>query len=383
MNRVDVEAAGRDVGCDQNLVLPALESLDRDAPLILAPIRVERGAAHAGGSELACQAIRAHLGTSEDQHRSFRPAQVIDQPVHLVSRPDRFDPVGDALGRRAPLSDLHVGRISCDLERVAENLVGQSRRKEQRLTRHRQHADDAAHVGPEPHVHHAVGLVENQQFDAGQIGVLLPHVIHQPAGCGDDDVDARLERALLWPHLDAAVDGGTRDGGVIREAVNLVLDLDRELARGREHQHARFSLRWGGPFDSRVLGALAQGKQRLQHRDDESGGLAASRLGTGDHVAAGERERDDGALNRPGVGPSEIPDAFEQTRIEAKAREGRRRRVARRRLERAPNQVRRRARAVSVMAARPGIRSGVRPVRSSGTVVTSRTSASPVPRAAG
>ena len=71
-----------------------------------------------------------------------------------------------------------------------------------------------------------------------EVGVLLPHVIDQPARRGDDDVDAGLERALLHAHLDAAVDGGARDGRVVREAVDLVFDLHGELARRREHQHA-------------------------------------------------------------------------------------------------------------------------------------------------
>jgi hypothetical protein len=44
--------------------------------------------------------------------------------------------------------------------------------------------------GQKPHVHHPVGLVEDQQFDGAQVGVLLPHVIHQTPRRGDDDVDA-------------------------------------------------------------------------------------------------------------------------------------------------------------------------------------------------
>ena len=71
-----------------------------------------------------------------------------------------------------------------------------------------------------------------------QVGVLLPHVIDEPAGRGDDDVDAGLERALLHAHLDAAVDGGAGDRRVVREAVDFVFDLHGELARRREDQHA-------------------------------------------------------------------------------------------------------------------------------------------------
>ena len=146
--------------------------------------------------------------------------------------------MGDRFGRRAALTDLHVLRVAHDLEREPHDIVRHRRREEQRLARVGHRRDDAAHVGPEPHVHHAIGLVEHQQLDAAQVGVLLPHVIHQPPGRGDDDVDAGAQRALLDAHLDAAVDGGARHRRVVGEPVNLVLDLHRELARRREHQHA-------------------------------------------------------------------------------------------------------------------------------------------------
>jgi hypothetical protein len=96
------------------------------------------------------------------------------------------------LGRRAALADLDVLRIARDFQRVPHDLVRHRRREEQRLAHRRHGRDDAADVGPEAHVHHAIGFVENEQLDAAEVGVLLTHVVHQPAGRGDDDVDAGL-----------------------------------------------------------------------------------------------------------------------------------------------------------------------------------------------
>ncbi len=45
--------------------------------------------------------------------------------------------------------------------------------------------------------------------------------------------------ALLRVHRHAAVDGRARDRRVIREALDLVVDLRRELARRREDERAR------------------------------------------------------------------------------------------------------------------------------------------------
>ena len=62
-------------------------------------------------------------------------------------------------------------------------------------------------------------------------------MVDEPARCGDDDIDAGLQRAFLRRHLDATVDRCAGDRRVVREAVDLVLDLHRELARRREHEN--------------------------------------------------------------------------------------------------------------------------------------------------
>jgi hypothetical protein len=61
----------------------------------------------------------------------------------------------------------------------------------------------------------------------------VPHVIHQAARGRHHDVDAGSERPLLDVHRDAAIDRYARHGGVVGQALHLVLNLDRQLARGR------------------------------------------------------------------------------------------------------------------------------------------------------
>ena len=104
-------------------------------------------------------------------------------------------------------------------------------------------------------------------------------MIHQPARRGDDDVDVRLERALLDVHRHAAEDRDAGNLRVIRQPLDLVLDLDGELARRRQHQR---------PRQRRVGRRLVQ--ELLQDRDEERGGLAGARFGARDDIVAGERE---------------------------------------------------------------------------------------------
>ena len=66
-----------------------------------------------------------------------------------------------------------------------------------------QHAPD---VGQESHVEHAVGFVEHEVLEAGELRVRRAEMIEQTAGRADDHVDAAAERVLLRPHADAAED---------------------------------------------------------------------------------------------------------------------------------------------------------------------------------
>ena len=210
-----------------------------------------------------------------------------------------------------------------DLERLLHDLVRHRRREEQRLAFGGQRRDDAPDVGPEAHVHHAVGFVEHEQFDAGEVGVLLPHVIHQPARRGDDDVDAGLEGAFLHAHLDAAVDGRAGHRRVVRQPVNLVLDLHGEFARRREHEHAASRCGCGG------VGAAGRPAAAWRRRGRSAASAASARRrrtvlpvpvsAQAIRSLPGERQRDDGALDRPRLLVAEVADALEQPRVEAAA----------------------------------------------------------------
>ena len=97
----------------------------------------------------------------------------------------------------------------------------------------------APDVRQEPHVEHAVGLVEHEVLEAGELRVGLPEMIEQPAGRADDHVDAAAEGVLLRPHADAAEHRGAGDRRVHGEVVQILENLRGELARRREDQRAR------------------------------------------------------------------------------------------------------------------------------------------------
>ena len=166
-------------------------------------------------------------------------------------------------------------------------------------------AQDALDVRQEPHVEHAVRLVEDEHLEAGESGVGRLHVVEQPARRGDHDVHAAPKRVLLRAHADAAVDGGRRDRGVHGEIVHVLEDLGGEFTRGAQHEGAG--------------GAALGGEQPVQDGEDEGGGLAAAGHGAGQKIATLEGRRDGIGLDRCGAGKPEFLDALEEAGMEVQS----------------------------------------------------------------
>ena len=61
----------------------------------------------------------------------------------------------------------------------------------------RQQLADALDIRDEPHVEHAVGLVDHQDLDAGEQDLAAAEVIEQATRRGDQHIDATIELAQL------------------------------------------------------------------------------------------------------------------------------------------------------------------------------------------
>src|SRR5262245_9155996 len=165
----------------------------------------------------------------------------------------------------------------------------------------RQHPSN---VWQEPHVEHAIGLVEHEMRDVVEFGVRLPEVIEQTAGRRDDDVDAGAEGVFLRTHADAAENRCSRDRRVYRELLELLENLCSQLSRWREDQRAR--------------GAAFLLDQLLKDGEKEGCRLAAAGLCTGEKIFAGERGWDGIVLNRRRSMEAKLLDAAEQVAVKMK-----------------------------------------------------------------
>ena len=242
------------------------------------------------------------------EHERFLHVALIEerqQQRRLQMRRHRIDRLRDAhRRRRAPLEIDHHRRAQ-HLARQLHNRRRHRRAEEQRLALRRHVPEDAADVRQKAHVEHPIGFVEDQVFQAGQLGVRRAEMIEQPARRGDDDVDAAAERVLLRAHAHAAEDRGAGDRRVHGEVVEVFENLRRQLARGREDQRAR---------RARPRARLLH--QAVENRQQERGGLAAARHGAGQQVAAFERRRNGVGLNGRRPGEAEVFDAAKQIGVE-------------------------------------------------------------------
>ena len=108
-------------------------------------------------------------------------------------------------------------------------------REQQGLAVRQGAVEQALDGGEEPHVGHAVGLVDDDDAHLGEADAAAADEVLEAAGAGDEHVDPAADRLGLGAVADTAVHGG--DGAVSRlgEGRQLVLDLVGQLTgRGQD-----------------------------------------------------------------------------------------------------------------------------------------------------
>ena len=241
-------------------------------------------------------------GRNVESHALERMGQLLD--LEFRRREDdrlRVGRLGEQLADDAQFLTLvaDVGRLvdgfvgfrngDVDLGGIAQNglgqfadLRGQRRRKHDRLPFGGHVGDDLHNVVRETHVEHAVGLVENQVFDVRKIDAAVLQVGDHAARSGDHHVGAVQHAVFLdVPALAVAtaVDHRRREGRIIGEALELLVDLLRQLAR--RHDDQRFH---------HIVG-VALDEQFVQQRQRIGRGLSRTGLGAADNVAALQNHR--------------------------------------------------------------------------------------------
>ena len=275
------------------------------------------------GRELVGDLRGGALGAAEDDGQA--PVPRLEDPgehldlVHRVRAVDelldRLDRVAVVLGRRE--ARMWVGWIMYRRARattapgmVAENSI---------VWREASVGEQLLDVGQEAEVEHLVRLVEHDGLDVREVEVALLHQVDQATGRAHDDLDAALEGLDLGLVGAAAVHRENARRAVLGGDVEVLRDLDGELARRGDDEGLGLSLR-----REVVPTGLAGAEKMLKQRDAESEGLAGSGLGLPDDVVSVERDRQGHFLDgkgvddaAPGRGPRRCPGGRRSRRTSA------------------------------------------------------------------
>ena len=310
----DVEATGRHVGRDQHMGRAGAERGQGPLTLPLALVAVDRGDLVAPLVQKHRKLFRPVLGAPEHDRQLARVlGKVVRQQRGLVALVHEVDPLRDLVGGLAGRVHRHADRIG---QVAFGKLLHQLRhggREQHRRAFRRDQARDAAQRVDEADVEHLVGLVQHQVTGLVEADRAALDQVDQAAGGRDQHVDAAREAVHLHVDRGAADHAEGADAGALGEALDVLGDLGRKLARGREDQRSA-----GAGF-----GATALGQKPGQHRQAERRRLAGAGLGKAHDVAPVDQRRDRLRLDRGRFGQAEVGQVDRHARVDAHAGEGR------------------------------------------------------------
>ena len=301
----DVDAAGGDVGGDEDVVAAVFEASEGLHAVLLVDVGVHGdrfgmvGALEHGGDGVGLLA-----GAGEDHH-GLEVGLIEEGKEEFVTlvHGDWVESVGDGGG--------HFATRDLDFGGVGEAPLGKlldggwhGGREEESLTvggwvggalalgvsflggkLPRAKVDDLADDGEEAHVEHAVDFVEDENLELAETHGAAEKMIDEATGGGDHDVGLG-DVLVLLAIADATVEEADVETGVLAVFFELFGDLMGELAGGLEDEDLGFAF---------LFDAGKGGKS-------ESSGLSGSGLGSSGEVSAFENDRDGLRLDRGGIG---------------------------------------------------------------------------------
>ena len=238
----DVEAAGRDVGGDEEGAGARFEGGEGRGAFVLGHVAVDGGGVHPAGAEEGFDAGGFFFVEAEDEDAVVRLgagalvlAEEVQEARLFVPRVDDLDALGD-VGVGAELAggvvgadgDVHGGSREGGCEGSDGGGPGGGEH-EGLAAGGGGCGDDFADLVFEAFVEHAVCFVEYHVVDIAEGGGAFLYEIVQSTGSGDDDVCGFQGQALrVFGDTAVDADGGEVGGG--GEVLDLVVDLRGEFA---------------------------------------------------------------------------------------------------------------------------------------------------------
>ena len=246
------------------------------------------------------------LSPGKDQRGGdFLLLQDPQQQVVLFAFFHIIDTLFDLLNRRGYRRRFHADRILQQRSGQAGDLLRHRRREQQRLLFVHQQCADAFYIVDKTHVQHPVGFIEHKDFHLAQIQQTLTHQIEQTARCRDQNIRTFFQLINLRPLLDAAENHDGLQRQALAVQLEVIHNLDRQLAGRRQHQCL-----------DRPLAFLRLFHQLVENRQRERRGFACAGLRQPQQIAALQDRRDRFLLNLGRVRISHPLTIFQDRRMD-------------------------------------------------------------------
>ena len=274
---LQVDAARGHIGGHQHLDLAPAQGIHRFQAGVLPHVAVQGGAGKSAGIEALGEPVRSPLGGGKyDGLVHLRIGQKVREQGVLVLRAiHRVHVLGNGLVALPHGTEVNALGIFQQALANVHHLALQCGREEQGLPPPGQCRGNALHGFDEPHVQHAVRLIEHQEFQPGEVDQAARHVILQAARRGHQQVHPAAQHAFLGAIGQAADHGSRTQRGEARQLADHHLHLSGQFTGGRENQRP-----WPASFPG------VRGQQPLQGRQHERRCLAGARLRGGHHITA-------------------------------------------------------------------------------------------------
>ena len=141
-------------------------------------------------------------------------------------------------------------------------------REKESLALFRAEGDDAFDVGQEPHIEHAVHLIQDEVREISEVQVALSDEVEETSRGGHKNIDAALDLLPLRSVPHPTVDESDAKSRVLGELLQSLRNLVGQFAGGFQNQSAKFT----------------RFSEVLQDGEGESGCFSSARLGGADDV---------------------------------------------------------------------------------------------------
>lgn len=201
------------------------------------------------------------------------------------------------------------GQEDVVLEEVAGkhlDVTREGRGEHQSLTvGHKRHVlafNNAANLGLETHVKHAISLIENEVLDVAKRNAATLYEVHKTTRGRNEEITATLDLAKLGANVGTTVDNARADPGAVGELARLFVNLRDQLTGGSQNEGGRVCLALAAELSSSASGSRRRTVEESlgENGEEETTSLSRTSLGTSHEITTAGNDRDGVLLNRCG-----------------------------------------------------------------------------------